>query len=317
MPNIWHAVSNAMRWPARQIRQLTHRESFLVIARRLPFTQFLRKSYQWLAGGADNILRINLGGHELLFRVHSPTEYRRIEADLFSIERYFLDALMAELKDGDVFLDVGSFRGTFVVPMAKAVGSLGLVIAIEPASKPYAHLEANVKLNALTNVRLFKAALGDQDGEVRLWCDGVISTLLRPPTQGLPDPSLSSPMVSGNSDLVDVYAGDGMIERERLPVPKAVKIDVEGFEYRVIRGLSQTLRNPACKMLCCEIYPYALPDRVTPPDDSGRGEMPGIRQNYQYPAGRRTSDDRVQRPGGRVSGRGSTSCNRPGEAISD
>lgn len=235
-----------------------------MVARRLPFAKFLRKGYQWLAGGADNILRVNLGGHELLFRVHSPTEYRRIEADLFSLERYFLDALMAEVKDGDVFLDVGSFRGVFVVPLAKAVGNRGLVIAIEPASKPFAHLEANVRLNGLTNVRLFKAALGDQQGKVRLWCDGIIPTLLRPPTGGLPDPSASSPTASGNSELVDVYAGDGMIERERLPIPKAVKIDVEGFEYRVIRGLSQTFRNPTCRMLCCEIHPYALPDGITP-----------------------------------------------------
>jgi FkbM family methyltransferase len=261
---IRQSVSGARYWLARQLREFTYGESFLVVARRLPFATFLRKGYQWLAGGANDILRVDWVGHEILFHVRSPREYRSIESNLLSLERYFLEALMAELKDGDAYLDVGSDVGEFVVPMAKAVGNLGLVVAIEPESKACAQLEANVKLNGFTNVRLFKAALGDKEGEVRLWFNGACPTLLPSLTGDPDDPSPSSPNPYGALELVDVYVGDLMMARERLPVPRAVKIDVEGFEYQVIRGLSQTLRNPACKMLCCEIHPYALPDGITP-----------------------------------------------------
>ena len=283
-----HSVSSALRWPGRQIRRLTYRQGFLVVARKLPFANFLRKGYQWLAGGTHNILRVNWGAHELLFLVHSPDEYRRIEADIFRLERYFLEALMAELKDGDVFLDVGSDRGVFVVPQSKAVGKNGLIIAFEPRSKTFGYMEANVKLNGLTNVRLFKAALGDEQGRFRLWCDGATPSLLHVPTEGLLDPSLSSSSTaSGISEWADVYVGDRIIEREHLPAPTAVKIDVEGFEYRVIRGLKRTLGNPACKMLCFEIHPYVLADGITPQvlidevKSLGFGEVTSIRRGSE------------------------------------
>ena len=54
------------------------------------------------------------------------------------------------------------------------------------------------------------------------------------------------------------------MDRERLPIPKAVKIDVEGYEFHVIRGLSRTLRNALCRLLCCEIHPAFLPSGTTP-----------------------------------------------------
>lgn len=96
------AAWGVLRWPARQLRELTYRESFLVLARRLPFSRFLRKGYQWLAGGGDNILRVSLGESEVLFYVHSPREYRAIESDILKLERFFLGALVVELREGDV-----------------------------------------------------------------------------------------------------------------------------------------------------------------------------------------------------------------------
>ena len=46
-------------------------------------------------------------------------------------------------------------------------------------------------------------------------------------------------------------------------MPRLVKIDVEGAEYGVIRGLSGTLSHPSCRMVCCEIHPPLLPSGVT------------------------------------------------------
>jgi hypothetical protein len=59
-----------------------------------------------------------------------------------------------------------------------------------------------------------------------------------------------------------VEKGDRLVAEEHLPLPRAVKIDVEGNEYAVIQGLRHTLAQPVCKMVCCEIHPHLLPASV-------------------------------------------------------
>ena len=254
--------STSLRRLGRRVRELTYSEGFLTVVRRLPFGTGLRRGYQWPVGGADDILRISVGDSEVLFRVRSPREYRLIEADLLRFEKFFLDELTISLKKGDVFLDVGGALGEFTIPMATVVGPEGLVIAVEPEIGAFAALEANLRLNRFTNVRLFKTALSAQRGEAKLWCDGACPTLFRAPAAGVSCAGTPYEASASASESVSVEAGDELLEREHLPLPKAVKIDVEGFEYQVIRGLNRTLGDIACQLLCCEIHPPVLPPGI-------------------------------------------------------
>lgn len=61
-----------------------------------------------------------------------------------------------------------------------------------------------------------------------------------------------------------VVYGDNFVEEQKLRLPRAVKVDVEGYEYAVIRGLTRTLANPQCKIVCCEVHPHLLPPPQTP-----------------------------------------------------
>jgi hypothetical protein len=63
-------------------------------------------------------------------------------------------------------------------------------------------------------------------------------------------------------ELVEVVRGDECVQTENLPPPRLVKIDVEGCEYAVLRGLQRTLAHPACELVCCEIHPQLLPPDV-------------------------------------------------------
>jgi FkbM family methyltransferase len=77
-------------------------------------------------------------------------------------------ALLASLlRPGDVVVDVGAHIGTLTVPLARAVGAAGSVLAFEPQPFLFRLLAANVALNGLDQVQVFEHGLGDK--AERVW----------------------------------------------------------------------------------------------------------------------------------------------------
>ncbi|MBA2724870.1 MAG: FkbM family methyltransferase, partial [Actinobacteria bacterium] len=64
-------------------------------------------------------------------------------------QRSDIALLRALVREGDLILDVGAFIGTMAVPLAKAVGSSGSLIAFEPVPKHAALLRKNLRRNGL------------------------------------------------------------------------------------------------------------------------------------------------------------------------
>lgn len=93
--------------------------------------------------------------------------------------------------------------------------------AFEPERQSFEHLLDNVKPNSLTNVRAFRLALGERSGEIKLYVgkDLLFSNLIKPRTREM------------SHQVVQIVAGDEFREEENLPLPRVVKIDVEGYEY--------------------------------------------------------------------------------------
>src|ERR1019366_1352619 len=127
-------------------------------------------------------------------------------------------------------------------------------IALEPQGQNYIHLQENLKLNGLTNFQCYRKALGDRSGQATLYASSMIgnSSLLQ---HGQP---------GGAGETVEVITGDEFVRAEGVPLPRVVKIDVEGFEYAVIKGLRTTLVQSACELVCCEVHPSLLPKDVPP-----------------------------------------------------
>lgn len=170
-------------------------------------------------------------------------------------ERDFLEALKNQLRPGETALDVGAHFGEFTLPLAKILGERGRVLSFEPEEGIYRRLADHVKLNGLTNVQLFRKALGDEDKKGKIFFGGGFCPSIVP----LEDDTIRRSV----RENIEIVRGDTFFARENLPVPHAVKIDVEGFEYAVIQGLRDTLANPICRLICIEIHPEALPTGVS------------------------------------------------------
>jgi len=221
---------------------------------RLGLANSLRKFYYLLNRPSKGIISVELFGINADFYIRTSWELRSLEvAGGLGHEQHILELLISKVRPGDVIYDIGSNFGIYTILLAKAVSPNGIVIAVEPENRRYKHLQDNLKLNALTNVRSFKLALGDKEGEVKLFLGQVTGAS-----------SLVKSWNEDNYQVVKVMEGDRLVKRENLPLPRIVKIDVEGSEYAVIYGLKETLMNSACELVCCEIHPQLLPAGLQP-----------------------------------------------------
>jgi len=237
------------------LKRLTYRREVIAAARLFGLRSILRKWYYWWGRPRDVIVRLELAGTSAQFYVRTPEELRLLEsAGGAGGEQRVWELLASSLKPGDVVFDVGANVGLYTVLLAKVVGDGGQVISFEPEGQTYAHLLDNLKLNSLTNVRCFRKALGERSGQAMLYSNEAIggASLVHPPAG------------KGPGEVVDIVEGDQLVLAENLPLPRAVKIDVEGYEYAVIQGLRRTLAQHACQLVCCEVHPARLPADVKP-----------------------------------------------------
>jgi FkbM family methyltransferase len=198
------------------------------------------------------VVKLSLNSVEAWFSARTPIELRCTEAGFFC-ERETLSRIQERLKPGDVFLDVGSNLGIFTVFGARVVGPQGTVISCEPGTEAFNQLQTNIELNELTNVRPLKLALGDRHSTMRLALGNAESLC------GMAHLSDED----GPAEEVQTVSYDSLVAQQGLPIPRVVKIDIEGHEYAALKGMERTLSDPACVAIFCEIHPYALPRGVS------------------------------------------------------
>ncbi|HXW14920.1 MAG TPA: FkbM family methyltransferase [Terriglobia bacterium] len=221
------------------------------VVRKCIYRFGLGRSAQWLytlARCHGKTVKLELNGVEGWFSAQTPAELRNVEGYVLFYEHEMLSAIQEILKPGDVFLDVGSNRGIFTIFAAKAVGPHGMVVACEPATSAFNLLQRNTEINHLNNVKLMKLALSDARSVRNLVIDDPTGLGL---TSHLSD-------ADGHSEKVRTADYDSLVAEAGLPVPRVVKMDIEGHEYAALKGMGKTLSSSACVALFCEIHPYAL-----------------------------------------------------------
>jgi FkbM family methyltransferase len=166
-------------------------------------------------------------------------------------ESRFRDTMLALVREGDCVWDVGANAGYYSKLFAQRVGQRGRVFAFEPDPRVLASLEQSVEI--LGNVTLVPVALADRDGTMRFrpGLDAVGAT------GQLIDADRPS---AGTWIEVPVLRGDSVVAREMAAPPNVVKIDVEGFELEVLRGLATLLDRPSLRAIGVEVH-FALLDR--------------------------------------------------------
>jgi FkbM family methyltransferase len=157
-------------------------------------------------------------------------------------EPYTSRMILEALPVGGTFLDIGANAGNFTLLAAAAVGPSGFVHAIEASPLNAQRLRADLEANGLTNrVALYEVGVADAIGTMRL--------------QFAPGPSphgmrYLDPGAAIGGEVVSITTVDELLPDLHADV---VKVDVEGADLRVLRGMSKVLAAHPPKLLIVEV----------------------------------------------------------------
>lgn len=173
----------------------------------------------------------------------NPLQDAGVEHSLYyrgAYERGTLDVLGKLLRPGDHFADVGANIGLMSVFAARIIGSEGRVSAFEPHPETAEILRKNIALNALSTVEVYQTASGSAAG---------LSALAEGP-EGNRGAAYTLPSLTEyGAHEVRVARMDEVLKSVRPP--DVVKIDAEGDEPEVLRGMEGIFEH-SCPAIIAE-----------------------------------------------------------------
>lgn len=224
----------------------------------------VRKLWEFHARKKRDILRACRLGFELTIDpMDKGEECLLLAPQLYNYTE--LGLLRKLLSEGDVFLDLGAFIGIFTLVASRAVGRGGTIVAVEADPINFARLRNHLELNAVHNVTALNVGLSDRDEVLRM--------------------GLTQPDRRGTNSFLYQDIGQGVAMQCRplaeivhdlqLTEIKGIKIDIEGFEYRVLK---QFFRD-----VSIDLYPeFILTEHIEFLDDLAGGNVVELLRSCGY-----------------------------------
>ena len=215
-----------------------------------------RRAPAFVRGPASKLLRLlasvrgtsyNIAGHHLRF-IPGSEPVAVIQNEMHRLDAFQLVSFARAIRPGDVVADVGAHRGTYTITAAACTGPTGRVHSFEPVAANTRTIHRNLSLNRLNErVEVVQSAVSDRTGSVEFFAYG--------------DSSSNSMMLAQeNADAVIVPSTSLDDYFKKRPLPRVVKIDVEGAEFSVLRGATRILESDA--EIICELHPFAWHDAL-------------------------------------------------------
>ncbi len=174
-------------------------------------------------------------------------------------EKLETDWVEKTIQKGDIILDVGANIGYYTLTFAKLVGNTGKVFSFEPELLNFNLLQKNIDINNYKNVVTENVALSNIVGTTKLYLSNIQSGMHRIyPSQFCSDDFVEAKTTSLDEYFKDDELGDKI---------SFIKIDVEGSELGVLKGMKNIFqRNKKLKILM-EFVPSCIKESGAQPEE--------------------------------------------------
>ena len=203
------------------------------------------------------VRRIVRSGFGAKFLIDSEDLIQR-QLYLFGLwEPHLTHWLRRRLQPGDVFVDVGANIGYFSVLASTLVGPAGDVVAVEASPTFHQRLEQHARLNGCRNLRTVNAAASDRDEAL---------TFVQASSRNTGATSIVPYDGPAEAEFeVAAHPLTRLLSEQELARARVLKIDVEGAEGAVVRGLKPALSRLRAD---AEIVVEVTPGRMSALGDS-------------------------------------------------
>ncbi len=191
---------------------------------------------------AETTLHLD-GGAQLRLPPNLPSA-RRLHAGQYEPE--VTRTVRSVIHQGMTFVDVGANIGYYSLVALALVGPAGRVFAFEPAPDAFRYLALNIQHSGAKNAVAINKAVADATGTRRFVSSALEGGFLARQEW---DTTLGP---QGHEGWIDIQATslDDYLWDQQWPAVDLVKIDAEGSEARVLRGMAETSRrNPALAVI--------------------------------------------------------------------
>lgn len=203
--------------------------------KKLP-THKLRKKYAKLAGPFfKGTTAKTIYGFPMIVNWHDNMNRTSFEGSYGIVERF-----VKSLNKKSLFIDIGANHGCISILASKYLQEGGLVIAFEPSPSAYGELQKNIKLNNCKNILTFNKAISDIKGDLFLNETNYENS--------------GASHISNNGTKIKagpIYLND--IKKVANFSDLYIKIDTEGYELYVLKGLADILKSGLVRKLVIEI----------------------------------------------------------------
>lgn len=197
-----------------------------------------------------SLARRLMGNYRLEDEAHSycfnPSSFRELWriSSVYLKETGTVELIRRELREGDVVCDIGANVGLYSLMAAARVGASGHVYAFEPLAANFASLVENIRRNDFCGrITPLSLALTDEPGVFPFHY------------MSLDAGSSGSQLHEAVDDDEEAYVPlvtemkygaslDALLDAGAIRTPDFVKIDVDGNEARILRGMRGLLNGP-------------------------------------------------------------------------